>query len=48
MLEMDLKAKEREIKHKDEIIDIKDKESKKGWSLLKIIHPKKKSGVEGD
>ncbi len=40
MLEMDSKAKEKEIKHKDEIIDIKDEESGKGWNLLKFIQPK--------
>ncbi|MFA4935322.1 MAG: HEAT repeat domain-containing protein [Candidatus Methanoperedens sp.] len=47
MLEMDLKSKEREIKHRDEIIDIKDKESGKGWNLLKSIRPKEISEFKG-
>ncbi len=40
-LELESNQKERELEYKDEIISAKDKESKKGWDLLKYSHSEK-------
>ncbi|CAD6492555.1 MAG: hypothetical protein DIAAKJNI_00326 [Candidatus Argoarchaeum ethanivorans] len=39
-LEISSKHKDREIEHKYEIIDIKDKESKKRWDMFRFFQPK--------
>ena len=39
-LEILSKHKDKELKHKSEIMDIKDKESQKGWDMFRFFQPK--------